>query len=139
MKSIKLAFIGVVLLALAACTPTQGIGAASFRLQTDAEFNTYFLEDVQQAKVMATLTNDRLAVHCWTYLETFAEENAPDPTVETGNIVGALSAYQAARNVRRAIIEVKLSDDFRFECGPMLMDSRSALGRLRLILPVPVL
>ena len=33
-------------------------------------------------------------------------------------------------NLRRQVIEFKISDQFRLECGPMLTDTMGALGRL---------
>lgn len=135
--------LAVAMLVLAGCgVATKGIGATAVALKQNAEFNTLFLEDVQQAKIMAERTDDILALHCWEYLEQFAIDNAPDPDVEQGDVVGALSTYQKARNVRRTIVEVEISDHFRLNCGPMLTDSTGVLGRLagrlRIILPLPL-
>ncbi len=129
----RLVWIPLVLL-LAGCT--QGIGAVKFGIQNDPEFNEVVLEDVRQAKLLATNTNDELALKCWTYLEEFTVTNAPGTETPAGKVVGVFSAYQQARNVRRTIIEVEISDPFRLECGPMLTDTMGALGRLgiRLVL-----
>ena len=121
-------------LLLGACA--QGIGAISHGIQTNTEFNELFLEDVQQANLLAQQTNDTLAMKCWTYLEEFAVANAPDEATATGKVAGVLSTYQRGRNLRRQVIEFKISDQFRLECGPMLTDTMGALGRIgiRLVL-----
>jgi hypothetical protein len=114
----------------------QGIGAISQGIQTDAEFNELFLEDVQQANLLAQQTNDILAIKCWSYLEHFAVANAPGEATATGKVAGVLSIYQRGRNLRRQVVEFKISDQFRLECGPMLTDTMGALGRIgiRLVL-----
>ncbi len=124
----KWILICVAALALSGCA--QGFGAVKLGIQTNAEFNELVLEDVQQAIILATQANDELALMCWSYLEQFTLENAPDADNPMGEVVGVFSAYQKARNVRRVVIEVEISDQFRIECGPMLTDSMGALGRL---------
>ena len=94
-------------------------------------FNKVVLEDVRQAKLMAERTEDVLALKCWTYLEEFTLARVGDE-IPAGEVVGVLSTYQKARNVRRTVIEVRLSDEFKLECGPMLIDSVGALRRLGL-------
>lgn len=115
-------------LALGACS--QSIGAVKLGIQTSAEFNEIVLEDVRQAKLLAEQTNDILGVKCWAYIEKFALANGPGDETEAGKVVGVFSTYQMARNVRRTVIEVKVSDAFRLECGPMLTDTMGALGRI---------
>ncbi len=124
----KWILICVAALALSGCA--QGVAGISAKIQTNADFNELVLEDVQQAIIMAERTNDALALMCWNYLEAFTLENAPAAENLAGKVVGAFSAYQQARNVRRTVIEVEISDQFRVECGPMLTDTMGALGRL---------
>lgn len=132
-----LAAIGMVF--LAGCAG-QSVGATKTLIQTSSEFNEFFLEDAIQANIIAKRTDDPLAVQCWTYLEEFARANAPDPDVEHGEVVGALSAYQKARAIRRNVFDAEeISDDFRIACGPMLLDSAAALSRLGISLPVSLL
>ena len=101
------------------------------------DLNEVVLEDVRQARIMAERTDDTLASKCWVYLEKVAEANAPVAGVPRGNVVGALSAYQKVRNVRRAVTKVRNSDQLKMECGPMLIDSVQAVRRagLRALLP----
>ncbi len=120
----------VIALALLLGACTQGIGAVSQGIQTDAAFNELFLEDVKQARLLAEQTNDGLAIKCWSYLEQFAVANAPGEAAVVGEITGVLSIYQRGRNLRRGVVEFKISDAFRLECGPMLIESMGALGRL---------
>ena len=129
---IPIALVSVLL--LGACSPSMK--AIKSGIQNDVAFNEVVLEDVQQAKLLAQRTNDMLAVKCWSYLEKFTITNAPDSETVAGKVVGVFSAYQKARNVRRTVVEVEISDQFRLECGPMLTDSMGALGRLgiRLVL-----
>ena len=119
---------------LSACT--QAIGAVSYGIRTDAEFNKLVLADVIEAGKLAAATNDVLAMKCWSYLEGFTREHAPGAEALSGEAVGVFSAYQRARNLRRTVIEVEISDSFRLECGPMLTDTMGALGRIgiRLVL-----
>ena len=124
----KLFCIIVLALVLGGCA--RSIGAVSRGIQTDAEFNELFLEDVQQAKLLAKAANDPLAVKCWSYLERFAVANAPEAEAPAGKVTGVLSLYQRGRNLRRKVIEFKISDQFRLECGPMLTDTMGALGRI---------
>ena len=126
----KIGPIGVLLVALLLGACAQSIGAVSRGIQTNAAFNELFLEDVQQANRLARQTNDELAVKCWTYLEDFAVANAPEAETSVGKVTGVLSLYQRGRNLRREVVEFKISDQFRLECGPMLTDTIGALGRI---------
>ena len=127
----------VLVLALLLSGCAQGIGAVKFGIQNDPEFNEIVLEDVRQAMKMAIQTNDTLAVKCWAYLEEFTVANAPGIETPAGKVVGVFSAYQRARDLRRTVIEVEISDQFRLECGPMLTDSMGALGRLGVRIGIP--
>ncbi len=94
-----------------------------------SKFSEIVLADVQQAKVLAEQADDQLAVKCWTHLEQLTLANIPNPDAPVGRVVGVMSAYQKARNVRRKV-EAGISDQSRLECGPMLMESRSVSKRL---------
>ncbi len=128
-KPIVIAFALAAMIALSGCA--QGVGATKAKLQTDPDFNDVFVKDVELALTMARRTDDILAIQCWEYLQQFAIEVRPDSETKIGKSAGALSAYQKARNIRRTIVEVEISDLFRLKCGPMLTDSAAALGRLR--------
>ncbi len=106
------------------------IGATKVGIQQSAEFNEIVLTDVREAILLAKSANDTLALKCWTYVEEFAVANAPSVESPAGKVVGVFSGYQLARNVRRTVVEVEISDQFRLECGPMLTDSMGALGRI---------
>lgn len=109
---------------------SQAIEGVKLGIQTNAEFNEIVLSDVRQAKLLAETGGDHLALKCWTYLEEFTIENAPRTETTAGKVVGVFSAYQQTRNVRRNVIEVEISDQFRLECGPMLTDTMGTLGRI---------
>lgn len=128
MKKWMLACVVGAALALSGCA--TAVTAVSQKIQTDADFNLLVLEDVQAAIVLATQSQDELGLMCWTYLEAFTLENAPDLENPAGKVVGVFSAYQKARNVRKLVVEVEISDAFRLECGPMLTESMGVLGRL---------
>lgn len=101
------------------------------------KFNEFVLEDAQQAMIMAVRTDDSLAVKCWTYLQDMAESDNPDATLPRGEVVGALSAYQKTRNVRRVVTNLEVSDQFKLECGPMLIDSAGAVSRIGIKVLLP--
>ncbi len=124
-KSILVLLAGLL---LSGCAQT--VEAIKHGIQQDAEFNEIVLKDVRQAQLLAEATNDTIALKCWTYLEEFAVANTPGMETRAGKVVGVFSAYQKARNVRRTIVEIEISDQFRLECGPMLTDSAGVLGRL---------
>ena len=112
-------------LLLGACaTFEKGVGAARLAVLESPEFAEMTLVDVVNAKKLAALTDDKLSLRCWDHIEASVDLTA------AGEVVGPLSAYQQARNVRRAVIEVEISDEFRIACGPMLTDSMSAIGRI---------
>ncbi len=134
--STKFLSIPVLLIGLLLSGCAQGVGAIKFGIQKDAKFNQLVLKDVRQARILAEDTNDWLAAKCWAYLEEFTLVHTPGTLTPAGRVVGIFSAYQQARNVRRTIVEVEISDQFRMECGPMLTDSSGALGRLGIRLPI---
>lgn len=125
------------LITLGACaTFEKGISVAKVQIQQSPEFAELVLADALEARKLAEQTNDKLAVLCWDYIAEFTRVNSPDPDTPIGQVIGVLSGYQKARNVRRTVVEVEISDEFRIACGPMLTESMGALGRLgiRLIL-----
>ncbi len=117
-------------LLLSACS--QSLSAVKVGIEQNAEFNEIVLADVVAAKALAVQGNDPLGEMCWQYVEDFALANAPGVESEAGKVVGVFSAYQKARNVRHTVVEVKISDDFRLACGPMLTESMGVLGRIGL-------
>lgn len=128
----------ILLLSLTACAG-KAIEGVKFGIQTSTEFNEVVLEDVVQAKLLAEQSGDKLGLMCWTYVEQFALDNAPGTETPAGKVVGVFSAYQKARNVRRTMVEVEISDPFRLNCGPMLTESMGALGRIGIRMSIPVL
>ncbi len=80
-------------------------------------------EDIRAAHASAVAYNDPLAVQCWAWLETVI----PDAPIT--EVKGVATAYQKARNIRRAI-QLRDTDAFKLNCGPMLMDSRSVITGL---------
>lgn len=130
-------FLVLTLLFVGGCASfEQGVLVARSQVLASPDFAEMTMEDVVNAKKLALLTDDKLSLLCWDYIEWFVGENAPEGGVETGEVVGPLSAYQKARNVRRTVVEVEISDALRIACGPMLTDSMSAIGRvgIRIIL-----
>ncbi len=119
------------ILLLGACaTFEKGVGAAKLAILESPEFAEMTLTDVVNAKKLAVLTGDKLSLLCWNHIEDFVRANAPVDKAVAGKVVGPLSTYQQARNVRRTVIGVEISDEFRIACGPMLTDTMSAIGRI---------
>jgi hypothetical protein len=113
----------------------RGVLVARSQVLASPEFAAMTLVDVVEAKKLASFTDDKLALRCWDHIEAFVRKNAPVSLDEAGKVVGPLSAYQKARNIRRVVIEVGIDDAFRIACSPMLTDSlgislTSAIGRL---------
>ena len=118
-------------LLLSACASFEkGVLVARSQVLADPEFAAMTLVDVVNAKKLASLTDDKLALRCWDYIEAFVRDNAPVSLDETGKVVGPLSTYQKGRNIRRTVVDLKISDPLRIACGPMTMDSMSTIGRL---------
>ena len=121
----------ILALLLSACASFErGVLVARSQVLASPEFAAMTLVDVAEAKKLALLTDDKLSLRCWDHIEAFVRENAPVSLDEAGKVVGPLSAYQLARNIRRTVVEVGIDDVFRLACGPMLTDSMSAIGRL---------
>lgn len=118
------------LILLSSCTSFEkGVLVARHQVLTSPDFAEMTLVDVVNAGKLALLTDDKLSILCWDYIEDFVRTHAPVSLDENGKVVGPLSAYQKARNVRRLIVDVEISDPFRIACGPMLTDSLSAIGK----------
>lgn len=101
--------------------------------------NQIVANDVNNARLMSKAAGDPLAEKCWTYLQEVSSANATNSGSEGGKVVGVLSAYQKARTARRRGFNLDLSDDFKLNCGPMLIDSAGAMRRLGLKIAVPFL
>jgi hypothetical protein len=108
----------------------KGVLVARQQVLTSPEFAEMTLKDVENAGKLALLTDDKLSILCWDYIEDFVRTHAPEAGVETGEVVGPLSAYQKARNIRRTVVDIEISDPFRVACGPMLTDSMSMIGKI---------
>lgn len=108
----------------------KGVLVARQQVLTSPEFAEMTLVDVVNAGKLALLTDDKLAIQCWNHIENFVRTHAPLSLNEAGEVVGPLSAYQKARNIRRTVVDVKIDDAFRIACGPMLTDSMSAIGKI---------
>ncbi len=118
----------VLILALSGCETT--FTATKERIMSSPKFNQIVLEDVEQAILLAHETNDLISLKCWQYVKEFTLEHSfPAPGL-SGKVVGVLSTYQYGRNIRRTVVDIKLSDKFRLECGPLLTDSVGALRRI---------
>jgi len=108
----------------------SGITSTSRNIRTDVEFNQLILADVEQAILLAERTEDIISLQCWKYVYDYTLEHTPiGASIETD---GVLSVYQRARNVRRVVLDSKVTDEFRLACGPMLMDSLGVFKRLGL-------
>jgi len=86
----------------------------------------FVLADIDAAQALAVAANDPAAVQCYTTLSGKVERLGGRLELP---VVGVVSAYQRARNVRR-LVTGGVSDELRAACAWMLMDSRSFLRRL---------
>lgn len=125
--------IPALLLTVACATLEKGVLVARQQILTSPDFAEMTLVDVVNAKKLALLTDDKLSLLCWDYIEDFVRTHAPVSLNEAGEVVGdvtgPLSMYQKARNIRRTVFEIEISDPLRIACGPMLTDSMTAIGR----------
>jgi len=81
------------------------------------ELRTFTAADAKAAKTLAEKAGDVLAVQCYAYLE----KRLTPVEGETLEVTGAISAFQLARNARRAVS----GDDvaLRQACAPLALDS----------------
>lgn len=79
-------------------------------------------KDLAAATRLAERGQDRLALQCYAY---WKPRIGTDEPIE---IVGPLSAYQLARNVRRLVEGA--SEEATLACGPLRADSTGAVLRL---------
>lgn len=86
----------------------------------------FALNDIRAAQDLAVAAGDEAAIQCYGVLEARVAKLGPrlEPPV-----IGAVSAYQKARNVRR-FIAAGISEELRAACAWMIMDSRSFLRGL---------
>jgi hypothetical protein len=82
------------------------------------ELRSFTATDAKMARLIAEKSNDEIAVRCYAYLEQRLTPVAGEDAIE---VKGALSAYQLARNARRAVT----GDDeqLRLACAPLALDS----------------
>ncbi len=132
-----IAFALAMLLVGGCATFEKGVLVARQQVLESPDFAEMTLKDVVEAKKLALLTDDKLAIQCWDHIEMFVRANARvflneagEVVNEAGEVAGVLSTYQKARNVRRTVVEARIDDAFRIACGPMLTDSMSAIGRI---------
>lgn len=93
----------------------------------------FTLADLRAASALADRTNDVLAKQCYEGLIPIVESFGPKEGEDAGRVIGAISAYQKVRNVRRTLedgLSSELRDQLLLACGPMLTDSRFAIARL---------
>jgi hypothetical protein len=92
------------------------------------DVSAIYEEDLILAYQMAEQHGDTLAMQCYMTLATLHASR-----LETPAPVGALSAYQAVRGVRRQLDD-GISDEMRLGCAPLVSDSRSfILGLSKLL------
>jgi len=96
----------------------------------DPDEISFVRKDLEAALASAKANDDQLGEMCWAAIIKKIEE----PRTKT-NVVGALSAYQKARNVRRKL-EGGLDTSLRIGCAPMLTESRKVIfSKLRKLAP----
>lgn len=105
-------------LALSACTAARD--AALYEEGKVASLTEFALEDLKAAHADALAHDDVIAATCWAKL---AEKVAALPGRTETQAVGAFSAYQKARNVRRAVTN-GISDDIKLACAALVADAR---------------
>lgn len=83
-------------------------------------------DDLRAALADANAHGDVIAATCWSKL---LEKVDDLPRLTEGRVIGAASAYQKARNIRRRV-DAGWSDDVRLACAALADDGRSVLARL---------
>lgn len=114
MKYVAIAFLAIV---LSACAVQD---RALVEAGKEASLAEFALADLQAAHADAMAHDDVIAATCWAKL---AEKVAALPGRTETQAVGAFSAYQKARNVRRAVTN-GISDDIKLACAALAADAR---------------
>lgn len=131
MKKLIIAlFVGLFLTACSALPSHTDNSKTVFNEETDSTLTSKLVNlterDLQSALDSAKAHNDKIATLCYeAILPLAAAKNEADHT----QVVGPISAYQKARNVRK-FLEGLAGDNIKIACGPLLADTNSVLSRL---------
>lgn len=83
-------------------------------------------DDLRAALADAQAHNDVIAATCWGKLLERVEDI---PRLTETRVIGAASAYQKARNIRRRV-DAGWSDEVRLACAALADDGRGVIRRL---------
>lgn len=82
--------------------------------------------DLEAALAMAKAANDQAAMQCYPVLIELLGEEGP----ETIHAAGAVSAFQRARNARRAGAQSNTSERINLACAPLAVSAAKGVGSL---------
>ena len=115
---------------LSACSTTPTATSAPAPADPLSAISTFTLTDLQHASADAKAHGDKLAAMCYDYLA--AQLQAQTGSNPNATVVGAISAFQRARDLQGAV-SAGISVDFQVNCAPLLSDVRANLLRLGVI------
>lgn len=87
----------------------------------------FTVSDLKAAHASAVQTNDAVAARCWEVLAKHVNERAAAPTTEA---VGAATAWQMARNLRRRL-EQGVPEEVNAACAPLVTSAAGTVLKLR--------
>lgn len=115
---------------LAGCSATATVGTPSTAPAPSglSQLATFTVADLTSADSDAVANGDALAHACYPALAKFVTSLAPTG----GNVSGAFSAFQKARDLRRGV-QGGLPDYLKLGCAPLLVDEQVMIAKLAVI------
>lgn len=109
-------------------TPTDPLASVSQAVQ---QIGTFTVADLTAADADAVLHNDAIAHACYPALIKFVQSSPLSATNTT--VVGAFTAFQAARDVTNTVQSFQVPDYLKLGCAPLVMDVQNFIVRLAAI------
>lgn len=124
--------LGILVLSLfmSACATTQAINLLQSGQETDlfSAVSKVTVADLDAAMADAQQNNDVIAMNCYPVLKKYVLMGSQGTT----KIVGAFSAYQKARDIKKGI-GAGVPDDLKLGCAAMLQETRDFVLKMAAI------
>jgi len=131
MKKALLSTIFAGLFALSACSGAHVGVTAGDPAAALSQIGAFTVTDLQAADADAVLHNDVIAHACYPALIKFVQSSPLNNPTTT--VVGAFSAFQAARDIKTNVTGFTVPDYLKLGCAPLVMDVQTFLIQLAAI------